>query len=230
MWGARPAIEGQQTACDHLARPPQRQQLAFWGTSDVAFGFERQRGTARGYVNIDNPDFSPGARLSRRAYDNYVEGIGKRNPLLAEGVTALQDAEELLQAIEQEYGTDEPEAFGTFQRITRQRAGQRRYNAALQLYVEREQKAGRKVNKKAAAASSDFKRIMRDIKGKPNKSRNPNVAAENRRKRSQAFADLGGSVAFVEQYRAKYGNRAPVRISLKRVQRNRSFWPRHRGK
>lgn len=44
----------------------------------MAHGFRREKGTGRGYVNVDNPNFTPGYRLSRRAYDKLQDSLGAR--------------------------------------------------------------------------------------------------------------------------------------------------------
>lgn len=58
----------------------------------MAHGFRRAQGTARGYVNVDNPDFAPGHRLSRRQYDAYAERLGARThrPRMADLTGAIQ--------------------------------------------------------------------------------------------------------------------------------------------
>lgn len=75
----------------------------------MAFGFDRERGSGRGYVNTSNKDFGTGARLSRRQYDKYVERLGARRPREAkaelsrkirEASQDIRDAERQLRAIE----------------------------------------------------------------------------------------------------------------------------------
>jgi hypothetical protein len=147
----------------------------------VAHGFAREKGAARGYVNVDNPLFAPGQRLSRRQYDAMVAAQGARRPLAA---------------------MPEPEAQ---LRRERQGAGQRRYNLMLDLYVRQQREAGRVVNKRQAAADPAFKQAVKLSKGTPNPRHNPNIRDRNMRDRRRGFAVVGGADKFREEYEAQYG-------------------------
>lgn len=207
----------------------------------MAFGFRRQQGAARGYVNVDNPLFAPGQRLSRRQYDKYVEQIGARSFLPGEQalrdaerrLTALRDAlaqrSEALDARERELAERElalaqreRERVETgVQSATRRkgsiRYGLDRYRGALDLYQRRARDAGRVINKRQAASEPAFKAIWSDIKGNKNPSANPNVAERNRARRMAGYNALGGLAEWQDQsaqmqfYRAPYGYRAPAK-------------------
>lgn len=212
----------------------------------MAFGFSRAAGTSRGYVaDGSNPVFAAGQRLSRRQYDKYVEQIGQRSHLpgaeairaternleaLREALTARQTAldSQAAELAARELAVAEREAQaarrGGFLR-ERQGAGQRRYNLALELYVTREREAGRPVTKRDAAKRAEFKAALADIKGRPNPSRNPNIAADNVAKRRRGFAVLGGADRFKEQYERQYGRVARGR----RPGRGNSIRRRNKG-
>jgi hypothetical protein len=200
----------------------------------MAFGFEREPGTARGYINRSNPDFAIGKRLSRKRYDRYIDSIGQRRSELKEGSDALREAERVLEGIrarladlaareaalrEREADLSEREAVlalreqeaGLARRVgraTAQGRGQRRYNAALSAYVETQRRRGHAINKKQAQASPEFKSIMKRIKGHANTRRNPHIADRNRFDRDMALRELGGDRFFRDQYESLYGGRS----------------------
>lgn len=188
----------------------------------MAFGFHRQAGSGRGYVNDANPDFAIGQRLSRRQYDKYIERIGKRTHL--PGAEAIRETERLLEQLranlaqraadldaqaagldlrEEQLALREQELAFEQQlfRKGRQSAGQRRYNALLNAYVGEQRRRGVKINKRQAAASAEFKQIVKDVKGRPNKKNNPNIRDQNRFNRMKALDKIGGSNAFREYYK-----------------------------
>lgn len=189
----------------------------------MAFGFTRERGTGRGYVaDGSNPEFAAGERLSRRQYDKYTERLGKRTHL--PGTAEIRATERMLEQLARDLEReeiDESEAFQerlellqrrraierTSPRRAAQGAGQRRYNAALDAYVKAQRSAGRPIGKRDASRSPEFKQIMADLKGRPNKSRNPAVADDNRYRRQKALAHLGGDRFFRDQYESLYGGR-----------------------
>jgi len=183
------------------------------------FGFKREAGTGRGYVNESNPDYEIGTRLSRRQYDKFIEKQGARQKLpgadqireterqleqlrdaLARRETALDLRETELKLREQELQL-EKDLF----RKGRQSAGQRRYNTMLDAFVTNERRKGKTVNKRDARNDPVFKQAMEDIKGKPNKRKNPNIAAENVERRRRALAVVGGGDVFREYYERTYG-------------------------
>jgi hypothetical protein len=192
----------------------------------MAFGFRREAGTGRGYVNVDNPLFAPGQRLSRRQYDKYVEQIGARTHL--PGAAAIRDAERRLEALrealaersealdarerelaERELALAEREREGVqtgAYRRERQGAGQRRYNLALDLYVRAQREAGRTIDKRQARSEPAFKAALADIKGQRNPKNNPNIRDRNLFLRKRGFRALGGADQFKEEYEARYGN------------------------
>jgi hypothetical protein len=207
----------------------------------MAFGFRREQGVARGYVNVDNPLFAPGQRLSRRQYDKYVEQIGARSFL--PGEQALRDAERRLTALRDALA-QRSEALDTRERELAERElalaqrerervetgvqsavrrkgsiryGLDRYRGALDLYQRRARDAGRVINKRQAAAEPEFKAIWSDIKGQKNPSRNPNVTKRNQSRRMTGYNALGGLAEWQDQsaqmqfYRAPFSYRAPKR-------------------
>jgi aminopeptidase N len=196
----------------------------------MAFGFRRASGTSRGYVNETSPDFAPGQRLSRRQYDKYVESLGKRSRM--PGVDAIRDAERNLERIsaqlreleareadlsererrlaERERLLSEREAEARRSKLANQRsrqsAGQRRYNTLLEAYVSEQRRRGnRSITKRQAAQSSEFKQIVKDVKGKPNPKNNPNIRDQNRFARMKALDKVGGSNVFREFYDQMFG-------------------------
>ena len=186
----------------------------------MAFGFTRQPGPSRNYVNESNPDFAIGMKLSRRQYDAYIEKLGKRTHL--PGAEAIRETERLLEQVRanlvlRENELDRREAELALReaelqleqqlfRRGRQNAGQRRYNAMLDAYVANERRKGRTVTKRDARSEPRFKQIMSDIKGTPNKRKNPNVAAANKIRRRAALEAVGGQAAFREYYDGLYGS------------------------
>lgn len=198
----------------------------------MAFGFSRERGTGRGYVNETNPAFAPGQRLSRRQYDKMIETLGARTHLpAAEAIRAAELRMETIRRDLMERGAAldarerdilareaalaareaEPMIRAGYRR-QRQGAGQRRYNAALEAYVKRTGKSRRE-----AAKDAVFREAVKNLKAKPNPRDNPNVAARNVARRRAAYAVLGGSDGFREEYERMFGT--PVRV----VSRSRGF-------
>jgi hypothetical protein len=204
----------------------------------VAFGFDRERGSARGYVNVSNPAFAPGQRLSRRQYDAFVGALGARQTLPP--ATAAQDIERRLEGLRQRQAAAEGRSRRTQQRVAaeiraaeaqaevareaqfrreRQGAGQRRYNLMLDLYVRRQREAGRVLTKNQARSEAAFKDAVRLAKGTPNPTHNPNIVARNMRDRRRGFAAVGGADRFREEYEAQYGR--PARSARRRNPRGR---------
>ena len=185
----------------------------------MAFGFSRQPGAARGYVNEGNSDFAIGHRLSRRQYDKYVEKLGQRHH--QPGAEAIRETEKLLEKMRadlvqrsasldtREAGLElrekELELERQLFRKGRHSAGQRRYNVMLDAYVANERRKGRTLNKRQAMQEPVFKQAMIDMKGKPNKRHDPNVAARNVVMRRNALERVGGAQVFREYYDSMYG-------------------------
>ena len=196
----------------------------------MAFGFRREAGTGRGYVNVDNPLFGIGQRLSRRQYDKFVERLGERTHL--PGVQAIAAAEQRLDRLRTELEAraselDERErailereaalaqvereqAEAGVARRGRQGAGQRRYNLALDLYVRQQRQSGRTINTRQARSEPAFKAALADIKGQANPKGNPNIRDRNLFLRRRGFRALGGAETFKEEYEARYGRISPA--------------------
>lgn len=189
----------------------------------MAFGFARERGTGRGYVNTANPEFAIGARLSRRQYDRYVAGLGKRQglPALSEAAQALVRAERELEALRAALGAQavpdiasvrEAEhaagrARAVFNRRARTTAGQNRFNVAIRAFRDSEAAHGRALTYAQARADPRFREAVDLLKGKRNPFGDPNIAARNKEGRAWALEMLGGARGFREQYEAMYGAR-----------------------
>lgn len=182
----------------------------------MAFGFQRRPGTSRGYVNTSNTEgpYEIGQTISRRQYDKYVESLGKRTHL--PGTAAIRETERHLEELRRALAREEIEADELFEirgELERLRGqsngpqarGQRRYNAALEAYVRQKRSQGIRIDKRQARSSAEFKTIMGDIKGRPNKRGNPNIRDQNRFLRKRALDKLGGSNIFREQYDSLYG-------------------------
>jgi hypothetical protein len=187
----------------------------------MAFGFTRQAGTGRGYVNVSNPDYAIGDRLARRQYDKYIERLGKRTHL--PGAEAIRETERLLEQLRVRLDARESELDAreaavelaerelaleqALFRKGRQNAGQRRYNALLEAYVSEQRRRGnRSVNKLTAKSSPAFKQLVADVKGRANKRNNPIIRDANRFTRMKALDQLGGSNVFREYYEKLYGS------------------------
>jgi hypothetical protein len=185
----------------------------------MAFGFSRQPGNARGYVNENNSEYAIGHRLSRRQYDKYVKSIGQRKHL--PGVEAIRETEKLLEKMRSDLAQrsadldTREEALALRERELeleqqlfrkgRHSAGQRRYNVMLDAYVANERRKGRTLNKRQAMQEPVFKQAMIDMKGKPNKRHDPNIAARNVAMRRKALETVGGNQVFREYYDSMYG-------------------------
>jgi hypothetical protein len=212
----------------------------------MAFGFTRERGTGRGYVNVDNPLFAPGQRLSRRQYDKYVEQIGQRMHLpagpqaiveaenrlarirnaLAERAAALDDRERELLEREAALAERERERTETgYARRAAQRRGQDRYNLRLELYVRREREAGRTLTKRQAALEPAFRAINEQWKWRKNAS--PDA---NQERRWKAMEALGGLRVYQETSAEVIGYRAPYRYRAPSRNRARTWKSRSRGR
>lgn len=199
----------------------------------MAFGFDRERGaTARGYVNVSNPDLPIGTRLSRRQYDKYVETIGKREhlPGLHAAAIAIRDAERHLDATrralaargaeldarerdilrrEAELAKAERDARASvFNRVRSTSAGQRRFNTAIDQFVEKRRSEGQRITRRSASKDPEFKRLLAELKGRPNPKGDPVIGAANKARRQAAVDVLGGWREFEEQYRRRY----PLRV------------------
>ena len=202
----------------------------------MAFGFRREAGTGRGYINEES-----GERLSRRQYDKHVERLGKRQHLPgAEAILATEHMLEGLRAriaevseretdvarreLELDLRARELEFEKQLFRKSRTSAGQRRLNATLEAYVQEQRRRGKKVNKIEARKSQDFKSILEKLKGRPNKGKSASVADENRFNRLKALDQLGGSNMFREYYEKLYGSIASGTIGQNAASyaRNRS--------
>lgn len=185
----------------------------------MAFGYTRQPGTRRRFLNTET-----GEEISYRQYNKVLDRLGERQPALKSSVEALRAAERELERIRQSLSAREAqlEARETLLaererelalerqlfRAGRQNAGQRRYNAALEAYVRAQRSRGRRLNKTEARKEAAFKQAVRDLKGRANPRRNPNIADANRFARQKAMASLGGDVFFRDQYESLYGGRA----------------------
>lgn len=192
----------------------------------MAFGFRRLPGPSRRFLNESNPDFAIGAEISYRQYDKYLAATARKavkggakeisrvERELAEtkrNLDRLQRdlekreasvaAREALVAEREKELALEKELF----RKGRTDKGQRRFNVALEAYVRSERAKGRTISKREAKSSPAFKQIMSDLKGRPNKRRNPNIAAENDIRRRRALSQLGGADFFRDQYQSVYG-------------------------
>ena len=185
------------------------------------FGFVREPGKARGYVaDGSNPDYTAGTRLSRRQFDKYVERLGRRTHL--PGVQAIRETDRLMERIRRDLEREQVEETEAFEeqaallqrrreieasspRLARVGAGTRRYKAAISAWRKQQAAMGHPVSYRQAQQSPEFKRVLADLIGAPNKSGNPARAAEIRRKRSAAIDALGGSEFFRREYTARNG-------------------------
>lgn len=214
----------------------------------MAFGFDRERGvTARGYINVSNPVFAPGQRLSRRQYDKYVEQLGQRSH--APGAAAIRDAERRLEALRdalaargaaldaqardlaaREIALVERERVSGARAVyqsERSATGLRRYRVLVEMYQDKQRAAGVRMNKRQVAASSEFQAIARTIRETDKaqsvraRQRDPNAADRAMFRRKQAFDALGGAGKFQEDYVERYG-----RVTATR-RRSTGFGARH---
>lgn len=205
----------------------------------MAFGFRREPGTGRGYVNE-----ASGARISRRQYDKYVESIGRREhlPGVTEAARAMRDAEAAMDRLRRELAArgaaldarerellareaavaagEARQRRSVFTRVERQGKGQRRYNTALEAFMSRRKEQGRPVSRREAAKAPEFRAALAEIKGKPNPRGDPTIAAANQARRNAAVEQLGGWREFEEMYRKRHGARV-VRRSGSAGQRMR---------
>jgi hypothetical protein len=197
----------------------------------VAFGFRRQSGTGRGYVNESSPDFAIGQRLSRRQYDKYIETLGKRTHL--PGADAIRETERRLESLREQLlaraaDLDTRETalrlreleleFEQAQfRKARQNAGQRRYNALLDAYVGEQRRRGKRIGKREASQTAEFKQLVADVRGRPNKRGNPNIRDQNRFNRLKALDAVGGGLVFREYYEMLYGRQGQLGASHARA-------------
>lgn len=197
----------------------------------MAFGFTREPGTAAGYINVDNPVFAPGQRLSRRQYRKYLEQIGGRAP--GGGVAAIHAAEQRLEALREALNARQSDldvlarelaareialaerersvaVRGVFH-TERTRAGLRRHRVLVEMYQDKQRAAGVRLNKRQVAASPEFKQIARTIRETDRaqttkaRERDPNAADRALFRRKQAFDALGGADRFREDYVERYG-------------------------
>ena len=204
----------------------------------MAFGFNREKGSARGYVNVDNPAFAPGQRLSRRQYDAFVAALGERRslPPAAQAQATVADIEGRLAGLRAamdrarttrtrqrraaEVAAVEAQAEAAREAVyrrERQGAGQRRYNLMLDLYVTEQRNRGRVLTKREAAREGAFREAVDLAKGRKTRidkrtgQRNPNDVARNIEDRRRGFALVGGADKFREEYERKYGRPARPR-------------------
>lgn len=214
----------------------------------MAFGFAREKGGARGYVNESNPEFAPGQRLSRRQYDKFTEKLGVRQH--GSGVDAIAETERQLEALraslaQRASALDQREASLELRerelalekelfRKGRQSAGQRRYNAALDAYVSEKRRQGQTINKIQARRDPEFNAIMRDLKGRANPRGSPNIRDANKEKRLRALDALGGGANFREYYSKLYGSMVRgttgSQVAVRARNRARGLTPRRRAR
>jgi hypothetical protein len=200
----------------------------------MAHGFERERGSRRGYVNRSNPNFITGLRLSRREYDTFTMSLGARNVKAsqAELRTRIRAAQGELRSLQRELDALErvasPDALAGGRKaqteaarlIARQREqeasrdllgldrsgkGTRRYHALLDAYIEDQKRRGNPMSRKQAAASPEFQEALKLVRGKPNPTGNERIAQQNKFARARGFAKVGGEDEFAERYRSRYG-------------------------
>jgi hypothetical protein len=187
----------------------------------VAFGFKRLAGRNRRHVVTGDTSgiYEIGQEISDRQYRAYLDKIGKRGSLPA--VSAIRDTEAKLETLRRqlEARSNDLDARAAALKLREQEldlekqlfrrartdSGQRRYNTVLEAYVRQQRRQGRKITKIEARKSPEFKQIMSDIKGKPNKRRDPNIRDANVVRRRQALSRLGGANDFREQYESLYG-------------------------
>lgn len=194
----------------------------------MAFGFKRLPGRSRRHINLSATDsrFALGEEISDRQYRAYLDSLGARGSV--PGVRAIRDTERQLEAqraalaaraaqlAAQGAALDTREADLALRerelalekqlfRRARTDAGQRRYNTVLDAYVRTKRAHGVKITKIEARKSVEFKAIMGDIRGKPNKRNNPNIADQNLSKRKRALDAIGGGASFREIYELLYG-------------------------
>lgn len=197
----------------------------------MAFGFKRQPGTSKGYINESNPDYAIGQRLSRRQYSKYVETIGQRQrshgadyileterkleelrAALAQRAADLDTREEALRVRELELEFERAQF-----RRARQNAGQRRRAALLDAYVGEQRRRGKRITKREASGSAEFQQLVKDVRGRPNKRGNPNIRDENRFRRLKALDAVGGGLVFREYYEMLYGRQGQLGASHARA-------------
>jgi len=170
----------------------------------MAFGFDRLPGTARNYINRSNPDYEIGQVISRRQFTRYTDRLvedASEAEESGEGLASIAETDAMLADLADSLARRERQSGEAFQ--LRQGSGQRRYNAALEAYVSNQRARGRRINKRQAAASPEFKQIMADLKPSKRLSRD-----ERRVARSKALDQLGGDQFFRNQYQSLYGGRA----------------------
>lgn len=190
----------------------------------MAFGFKRLPGSSRRYQNIET-----GEVLSYRQFDKYVKSIGERKYL-----PPIENLREAARELRNVKNPDETTAknLKTIESALNRRektgAGQRRYNAVLASYVAEQHRQGKPISKRDAKTNTEFKKILDQIKGKPNKRGNPNIAAQNKQARLAAFAQLGGANEFREMYETLYGPRERAEYGRANNAGRSSFTPRRR--
>ncbi len=179
----------------------------------MAFGFKRERGAARGYVNVSNLDFAPGFRLSRRQYDKYAEAIGGRWHAPRDNAGFLRETNSRLRAIEAELATVQAQAAGEVptaplreeqarlrislkrqRQVERARGGTHMRRYLRDLWREKEAREGRRVSARDAERSAEFKQMWADWKGERNPRRDKNISTRNQARRDKVARDLAGSV------------------------------------
>lgn len=167
------------------------------------FGFSRESGTSRGYVNAH------GVRLSRRQYDKLAAASGAGRPSKGSG-KALEAARAFAEQKVRDLASRSRVPKRRLAQAIRQRervrvahaahhqaqGGQRAYNVALDMYVRRERGSGSRITKQRAKSSPEFKEIMRGLKPeKPRRRENPDARRRrqerNARRREDTFKLLG---------------------------------------
>lgn len=130
----------------------------------MAHGFRREPGTGRGYINVDNPNFAPGVRLSRRAYDKMAESIGARShrPRLSDLRVRMVDTQTTLRATQTEIArlagelvqSPSPEARGRLLAARRRQRQAQQQEAETARLLEREDRTAKGLRRYHAALQS----------------------------------------------------------------------------
>lgn len=130
----------------------------------MAHGFKREPGTGRGYVNVDNPNFATGYRLSRRAYDVYADSLGARTkrPRISDLSERMVATQNTLRATQRELdrlaaelsSTQSAQTRGQMLATRRQQREATRQQAEITKLLEREDKTAKGLRRYHAALQS----------------------------------------------------------------------------
>lgn len=195
----------------------------------MAFGFRRLPGASRRYEAVNAEGYEPGTVLSRRQYDAAIERVGQRSHL--PGFDQIRAAERRLEALTDQLDRTSRTQQSEFEReavqqarasaaaerarlaeartrLTRQGAGQRRYNALVKAFRAEKKRQGKPASYREAQQSPELRDIVAAMKGKPNPKGDPNIADENRFNRLKALQRLGGDMVFREEYQRLFGRAA----------------------